>query len=182
MRRLVEAPNPDGNPLWLRDRAMLELMYASGLRASETATVGVGDVHPTLAAVKVTGKGTRQRIVPVGIPAMRAIDEYVQDLRRRLLQPDGRDQGRLFLSKTGRPIDRATVWNIVKRHAAAAGLRGVHPHMLRHSFATHLLSGGADLRAVQELLGHADISTTQIYTHVDAERVRTVHRTFHPRP
>ena len=189
VRRLLDAPALDGDetdaktvPLWLRDRALLELLYASGLRASEVAGLAVDDLHRTLRVVKVTGKGNRQRLVPLGRPAEEAVDAYLADCRARLLKPDGRDKGRLLLSRTGRPLERVAIWQIVKRQAARAGLRDVHPHTLRHSFATHLLMGGADLRSVQEMLGHADIATTQIYTHVDRSRLKDVHKRFHPRP
>jgi integrase/recombinase XerD len=187
LKRLLEAPRPgadaldDGPPLWLRDRAMLELMYASGLRASEVGAVALTDLHETLGVVRVTGKGRKQRLVPVGKPALAAIAAYVKECRPRLTRPDVRDQGRLLLSRSGRPLERVAVWQIVKRHAVAAGMRNVHPHILRHSFATHLVAGGADLRVVQELLGHADIATTQIYTHVDSSRLKAVHRKHHPR-
>ncbi|HYE03236.1 MAG TPA: tyrosine recombinase [Phycisphaerales bacterium] len=166
--------------LYLRDRALLELMYACGLRASEAATLGVADLHPALGTVLVTGKGNTQRLVPVGAPALAAVTEYLARLRP-LLARRRVDAGRLLLSVSGRPLERVAVWQLVRKHARAAGLRRVHPHMLRHSFATHLLAGGADLRVVQELLGHADIGTTQVYTHVDPTRLRHVHRTFHPR-
>jgi integrase/recombinase XerD len=197
MRALVEAPKPapdaddpdprDSAPLHLRDRAMLELMYACGLRASEVATLNTKDLHPTLAVVLVTGKGDKQRLVPIGEPAQRAVREYLEHCRPKLATGDkaarpDRSQGRLLLSRTGRPLERVAVWQLVKKNAALAGLAHVHPHMLRHSFATHLLSGGADLRVVQELLGHADIGTTQIYTHVDSSRLKSVHTKFHPRP
>jgi integrase/recombinase XerD len=187
LKRLVEAPAAPTTtakgqpPLWLRDRAMLELMYASGLRASEVGNLGLTDLHETLGVVRVTGKGRKQRLVPVGKPALGAISDYLQGCRPGLVRPDGRDQGRLLLSRSGRPIERVAVWQIVKRHAAAAGLRHVHPHVLRHSFATHLLAGGADLRVVQELLGHSDIATTQVYTHVDRSHLKAVHHRHHPR-
>jgi integrase/recombinase XerD len=168
-------------PLWLRDRAMLELMYASGLRASEVGAIALTDLHPALGVVRVTGKGNKQRLVPVGKPAQEAVRRYLDDCRPLLAKPDGRDQGKLLLSRSGRPLERVAVWQLVRKHAAAAGLRNVHPHVLRHSFATHLLVGGADLRVVQELLGHADIGTTQIYTHVDRSRLKDVHRKHHPR-
>jgi integrase/recombinase XerD len=189
VRRLLDAPALEGDetdgksvPLWLRDRALLELLYASGLRASEVAGLEVDDLHRTLRVVRVTGKGNRQRLVPLGRPAEEAVDAYLASCRPRLLRPDGRDKGRLLLSRTGRPLERVAIWQIVKRQAARAGLRDVHPHTLRHSFATHLLMGGADLRSVQEMLGHADIATTQIYTHVDRSRLKDVHKRFHPRP
>jgi integrase/recombinase XerD len=177
------APDPDDNgpPLWLRDRALLEILYSSGLRASEAAGVSISDFHPTLGVVRVTGKGSKQRLVPVGVPARLAIHAYIHDCRSQLLRGDAKDKGRLLLSRTGRPLERVAIWQIVKRHAMLAGLHDVHPHTLRHSFATHLLIGGADLRVVQELLGHSDIATTQIYTHVDRSRLKSVHRAHHPR-
>ncbi len=167
--------------LHLRDRALLELMYASGLRASEAAGLGVTDYLSDLGVVRVTGKGNKQRLVPAGKPARDAIGRYLSDCRPVLTPASQRHSDRLFLSRTGRPLERVAIWQIVRRTANAAGLRGVHPHMLRHSFATHLLAGGADLRVVQELLGHADIGTTQIYTHVDRSRLKSVHRKYHPR-
>lgn len=191
MRALLAAPAPPApgpggvappdTGLWVRDRAMLELMYACGMRASEVCDLGVRDISETLHTVRIMGKGQRERLVPVGAPAMAAASAYEQEVRPRLLRPDGRDKGRLLLSRTGRPLDRVAVWQIVRRWATAAGIRGAHPHILRHSFATHLLSGGADLRVVQELLGHADIGTTQIYTHVDQRRLKSIHSRFHPR-
>lgn len=189
MRKLVEAPRPrekDAKNLYLRDRAMLELMYASGLRASEVAGIKTSDLHMTLGVVRVTGKGNKQRLVPVHDAAMRAVAHYQAECRPTLMggvdaPPDGRDEGRLLLSATGRPLERVAVWQIVRKAAIAAGLARVHPHMLRHSFATHLLAGGADLRVVQDLLGHADIGTTQIYTHVDRTQLKAVHKKFHPR-
>jgi len=186
MRRLLSAPAPDQDaagapPLWLRDRAMLELMYASGLRASEVGEIGLRDVYPETGLVRVLGKGSKERLVPLHAAAMAAVDQYRAECRRRLARPDGRDHDRLLLSRTGRPLERVAVWQIVKRQAARAGLADVHPHMLRHSFATHLLGGGANLRMVQELLGHADIATTQVYTHVDRSRLKHIHRKYHPR-
>lgn len=185
MRRLIESPQPpltncEGLPYWVRDRAMLELMYASGLRASEVGAVGLQDFHEKLGVIRVTGKGDKQRLVPMGEPAQEALNRYLAECRPKLVRPP-LDKGRIFLSRTGRPLERAAVWRIVRKHASAAGLGDVHPHMLRHSFATHLLVGGADLRTVQELLGHSDISTTEIYTHVDKSRLKTVHKQFHPR-
>lgn len=191
MKALVEAPKPDAahdadgpsgaSRLWMRDRAMLELMYACGLRASETADLLITDWVPTLALLRVRGKGDKERVVPVGEPAQRAVEAYLADCRPLLVRKGGHDKGRLLLSIRGLPLERVAVWQLVKKHAAAAGLRNVHPHVLRHSFATHLLMGGADLRVVQELLGHADIATTQIYTHVDKSRLKSVHEKFHPR-
>ncbi|MEO1583001.1 MAG: site-specific tyrosine recombinase [Planctomycetota bacterium] len=185
MRRLLEAPRPSeagrGPELWIRDRAMLETMYACGLRASEVGELGLDGASLDAGVVRVTGKGEKQRLVPIGDPAVVAIRAYLNECRPRLIEGADRPTDRVFVSRTGRPLERVAVWQIVKRWAKAAGLESVHPHVLRHSFATHLLSGGADLRVVQDLLGHADIATTQIYTHVDGSRLRSVHKQFHPR-
>lgn len=183
MRKLVEAPSPETcGTLWLRDRCMLELMYAGGLRASEVGALKINDFNETLGSLVVLGKGSKQRVVPVGLPAIQWTQRYLRDLRPELARfPDGRDQHRLLLSFSGRPLERVAVWQLVKKYAAMAGLQDVHPHTLRHSFATHLVVGGANLRVVQEFLGHANIATTQIYTHVDRERLREVIWQFHPR-
>jgi len=182
MRDLLNGPQPEHGGLWMRDRAMLELMYAAGLRASEVGALRLEDYHEPVGILKVTGKGSKQRLVPIGRPASHATDEYLKTCRPTLARfGDARDDGRILLSATGRPLERVAVWQIVKRNAMRAGMRDVHPHKLRHSFATHLLAGGADLRLVQELLGHADIATTQIYTHVDRTQLRDVIRTRHPR-
>lgn len=186
MRKLVEAARePDqpvkGPPLWMRDRAMLELMYASGLRASEVGDASLRDLDLRSRTIRVTGKGSRTRLVPMGEPARDWLGRYLDECRPMLLRPDRRDAGRVFLSRTGRPLERVAVWQIVRRCAAHAGLRNVHPHTLRHSFATHLLIGGVNLRIVQQLLGHSDISTTEIYTHVDREHLKDVHASCHPR-
>jgi integrase/recombinase XerD len=183
MRALLKAPSPQHGRLWRRDRAMLELMYAAGLRASEVGALRNGDFNQTVGVVLVTGKGSRQRLVPIGEPAVEAVEDYRRELHPHLMRfADGRDAGRLLLSNTGRPLERVAVWQIVRRCAQRAGLRDVHPHMLRHSFATHLLVGGADLRVVQELLGHQDIATTQVYTHLDRSQLHEVVRKHHPRP
>ena len=186
MKKLVFAPQEhdlyQGNAaLRLRDRAMLEIMYASGLRASEICTLGLRDAIETLGVLRISGKGGRQRLVPMGTPARASLSEYLQSGRPSLARVAADDHQRAMLSVRGLPLTRIAVWQIVRRNAAAAGLGHVHPHMLRHSFATHLLMGGADLRVVQELLGHADIGTTQIYTHVDNTRMKAVHRKHHPR-
>jgi integrase/recombinase XerD len=175
-----EPPRPPP-ALHVRDRALVELMYASGLRASEAAGLTLDRLRTDVGLVRVIGKGTKQRLVPVGKPACVAIDHYLAEVRPRLLRGDGNDLGRVFLSKSGRPMSRLAIWEIITKSARAAGIGRVHPHMLRHSFATHLLSGGADLRVVQELLGHANITTTQIYTHVDRSRLHAVVKGFHPR-
>ncbi len=182
MKMLLNAPDETSGRLWLRDKAMFELMYAAGLRASEVGALHMNEYNPTLGVLIVTGKGSKQRLVPIGKPAQDWTHRYTQELRNELVHfGDGRDENRLLLSNTGRPLERVAVWQIVRRHALRAGLKDVHPHMLRHSFATHLLAGGADLRVVQELLGHRDISTTQIYTHVDRSRLREVVKKHHPR-
>ncbi len=191
MRRLLDAPCAPEKPikgmapLWMRDRAILELMYASGLRASEVGAIGQMDILEKLGVVRVLGKGDKQRLVPMGKPAQHALEVYMSQCRPMLITAERageqRDQGKLFLSRTGRPIERVRVWQIVKHWAKVAGLGKAHPHMLRHSFATHLLMGGADLRIVQELLGHADITTTQIYTHVDRTKLHETVRNLHPR-
>ncbi|MDD4891533.1 MAG: site-specific tyrosine recombinase XerD [Phycisphaerae bacterium] len=180
---LLEGLDSD-DALYLRDRALLELLYASGLRASESTGLRRGDLNSRIGYLRCFGKGSKERVVPVGRPAIEAIDTYLGNLRPKLAANGGqRDGDALFLSAHGRPLDRTAVWRIVKRAARRAGLIGkISPHTLRHSFATHLLSGGADLRAVQEMLGHVDIATTQIYTHVDSDRLKSVHKRFHPRP
>ncbi len=183
MRGLLAAPNPSHGRLWTRDKAMLELMYAAGLRASEVGSLQIADYKRDLGVLLVSGKGAKQRLVPIGKPAREATERYLSELYPRLVRwQDGRDEGRLLLSNTGRPLERVAVWQIVRRVALQAGIDRVHPHKLRHSFATHLLAGGADLRVVQDLLGHADVATTQIYTHVDRSRLRDVVSRHHPRP
>ncbi|MDP6541468.1 MAG: tyrosine recombinase [Phycisphaerales bacterium] len=183
MEQLIKAVDPESGQLWQRDLALVELMYAGGMRASEVACIKPSELNETLGVVLLTGKGNKQRLVPVGEPAQRAVKQYLVDLRPHLLRfNDGRDNGMLLLSHTGRPIERVAIWQIIRRIAKRAGLDPVHPHMLRHSFATHMLAGGADLRVVQELLGHSDIGTTQIYTHIDRSQLKAVVAKYHPRP
>jgi integrase/recombinase XerD len=178
-KALLEAPTVD-DPLYFRDRALLELAYGAGLRVSEWIGIGTRDVMLEEALVRVFGKGAKERLVPIGRSAIGALAIYLRELRPRLERGKGR--GALFLSARGEPLSRMGAWKILRRYVERAGLtKHVSPHTLRHSFATHLLEGGADLRAVQEMLGHADISTTQIYTHVDREYLRQVHRQYHPR-
>jgi integrase/recombinase XerD len=177
--RLLGAPTLD-EPLAFRDRALLELAYGAGLRVSEWISLGVRDVLMEERLVRVFGKGGKERLVPIGRSAIGAVAVYVRELRPRLERGGGR--GVLLLSARGEPLSRMGAWKILRKYVTIAGIqKRVSPHTLRHSFATHLLEGGADLRAVQEMLGHADISTTQIYTHVDREYLRSVHRQFHPR-
>jgi integrase/recombinase XerD len=169
---------PDG-PMRLRDKAALELLYACGGRASEVAGLGVADLREG-GLVRLFGKGSKERLVPLGQQARAAVKRYREELRPRL-DPHGR-QERLLLSSRGGPFSRIALWKVVKAAGALAGIgKPIYTHLLRHSFATHLLEGGADLRAVQELLGHANLTTTQRYTHVDARRLRDIHRRFHPR-
>jgi integrase/recombinase XerD len=178
--QLLAAPGLD-EPLAFRDRAMLELAYGAGLRVSEWITIGVRDVLLEESLVRVLGKGSKERLVPIGRSAIGALAVYLRELRPTLER--GAGQGVLFLNARGEPLSRMGAWKILRKYVEMAGIqKPVSPHTLRHSFATHLLEGGADLRAVQEMLGHADIATTQLYTHIDREYLRTVHRSFHPRP
>lgn len=180
VKQLLSAPQPS-DALYLRDVALLELLYAGGLRASELADMDCSAIHFELGVCRILGKGNKERLVPIGRPALRAIQRYLDELRPDLEKP-GTSHDRIFLSRTGQPITRVVVWQVVKRHAKRAGLKDVHPHTLRHSFATQMLAGGADLRVVQELLGHSSINTTQVYTHVDRSRLKDVVQQFHPRP
>lgn len=177
--RLLEAPC-EKEPFYLRDKMVLELLYATGMRAAELAGLKVRDINTDIGYIRCMGKGKKERVIPLGKIAIAAIKEYLVQLRPRLIKEGSEDF--LVLSRTGRPMSRIEIWRVVKKYAARAGL-GEHltAHTLRHCFATHLLSGGADLRSVQEMLGHVDIATTQIYTHVDGERLRKVHKQFHPR-
>jgi len=175
---LVESPG-DASLLAWRDRAMLELLYGSGLRASELVGLRPADVDLQAQILVCRGKRDRQRMVPIGDAARRALLTYLERARPRLVR--GADPGVLFVNTRGRRLDRQALWRIVRTRARAAGLRGGFPHALRHSFASHLLEGGADLRSVQALLGHADIGTTEIYTHLPTDAVRRLYRTFHPR-
>jgi integrase/recombinase XerD len=177
--KLLESVTLD-EPLAFRDRAMLEVAYGAGLRVSEWIGISAKDVLLDEMVVRVFGKGGKERLVPIGRPAAGAIAVYVRELRPRLEKGVG--EGKLFLNARGAPLSRMGAWKILRKYVEMAGIKKVvTPHTLRHSFATHLLEGGADLRAVQEMLGHADISTTQIYTHVDREHLRQVHKQFHPR-
>ena len=176
---LLAAPTLD-EPLAFRDRALLELAYGAGLRVSEWISLGVRDVLMEEGLVRVFGKGSKERLVPIGRSAIGAVAVYLRELRPRLERGEGK--GVLLLNARGTPLTRMGAWKILRKYVEAAGIaKRVSPHTLRHSFATHLLEGGADLRAVQEMLGHADISTTQIYTHVDREYLRSVHKQYHPR-
>ena len=177
---LMNAPCPD-EPYYFRDKAMLELLYATGVRASEIAGLKTSDFNLNIGYLRCLGKGNRERVVPIGKIAIAATNEYLTNLRPSLVKAFSGDF--LLLSRTGRPMSRIEIWRLVKKYAVRAGMpRNLTVHTLRHCFATHMLAGGADLRSIQEMLGHVDIATTQIYTHVDQERLRTIHRKFHPRP
>jgi len=176
---LLNAPQP-GDRFYGRDKAILETLYATGCRASEVVDLQLNDLHLDSAFCKCTGKGSKQRIVPLGRKAIEALRNYVGALRGELIA-DGQATT-VFVSRRGRPLTRIMLWCLVKKYVRRAGLPiKFSPHSLRHSFATHLLAGGADLRTVQELLGHASIATTQNYTHVDRDRLKAIHRQFHPR-
>jgi integrase/recombinase XerD len=177
--RIMVAPDP-ADALYWRDRALLEFAYASGVRVSELTGLKVRDLDVQEGLALVLGKGSKERLVPVGRAALQALIVYLREIRPGLAR--SRSEGAVFLNARGRPLTRMGVWKILRKHVRRAGVtRRVTPHTLRHSFATHLLEGGADLAAVQEMLGHADIATTQIYTHVEREYLRDVHRKYHPR-
>lgn len=178
VNQLIAAPNPK-SMLFSRDVAILELLYASGLRATELCELKVKDVNLPVGCVRVFGKGSKERVVPLGRAAAEAIARYLAETRPKLQRTPSE---RLFLSRTGKPLERIALWMLVEKYGRRSGLlKSISPHTLRHCFASHLLGGGADLRVVQELLGHSDINTTQIYTHVDASRLKAVHEKFHPR-
>jgi integrase/recombinase XerD len=180
---ILDAAGAPGTTLALRDRALLELLYGTGARISEAVGLDVDDLDRVDGTVLLRGKGGKERLVPVGSYALAAVDAYLTRARPELVTVGaGERAGALFLNARGGRLSRQSAWSVLVKAADRAGVtRDVSPHTLRHSFATHLLEGGADLRAVQEMLGHADISTTQIYTHVDREYLRTVHKQFHPR-
>ena len=175
------ASTRDKKNLWIRDKTILEVLYATGIRVSELTALKRADITAGEEIIRVFGKGSKERIVPIGKSALRWIDRYCTE-GRPFLQRRDKSQDVLFLNVRGTPMTRMAIWNIVRTYTKKAQItKDVHPHTFRHSFATHLLEGGADLRAVQEMLGHSDISTTQIYTHIDREYLKEVHRTFHPR-
>ena len=177
--KLLAAPNTD-EPLAIRDRALLEFAYATGVRVSELVALKLQDIMFEDGVARVFGKGAKERLVPVGRRALGAVALYAREIRPTLDR--GKTLGFLFLNARGTPLSRVGAWGVIKATARRAGLtKRVTPHTLRHTFATHLLEGGADLRAVQEMLGHADLSTTQLYTHVDRDYLRTVHKSYHPR-
>jgi integrase/recombinase XerD len=178
---LLAAPRAaDG--LWLRDRAILELLYATGCRVSELSSLSMRNIHLTERYCLCHGKGDKQRVVPLGRRAIEAVDRYCKEERPKLAVRRNPPSDRVILSPRGGPMRRERIWELIKKYAIRAGVPSeISPHSLRHSFATHVLAGGADLRQVQEMLGHASIATTQIYTHVDHTRLKKVHQQFHPR-
>jgi integrase/recombinase XerD len=181
VERLLESPAP-GEPLWRRDRALLELLYATGCRASEISHLKMQDVHLDKSYCLCKGKGDKERLVPLGRRAVQAVRDYLAKERPALVTHDSPAPKWLLVSRRGLRLRRERIWELFKRYAAIAGIaKDMSPHTLRHCFATHMLAGGADLRQVQEMLGHASIATTQIYTHVDPARLKAVHKQFHPR-
>lgn len=177
MERLLKAPDPR-KPSGIRDRAILECLYATGIRVSEITGLQTANLHLDNAFLKVSGKGGKERVVPVGKKALEAMGKYLERVRPSL----NPRTGHVFLGRSGRGLTRQYLWQIIRRYAKLAGIsKTITPHTFRHSFATHLLEGGADLRVVQEFLGHADIATTQIYTHVSRDHLKSVHARFHPR-
>lgn len=179
--RLLTAPHKS-EPHWRRDRAILEMLYATGCRVSELSTLRLDDLHLDERYCRCHGKGDKQRMVPLGEPACRVIRDYLEQERPKLVARAVTPPRELFLSSRGGRLRRERIWELVKKSAAVAGVASqISPHSLRHSFATHLLAGGADMRHVQEMLGHASIATTQIYTHVDSSRLKQVHAAYHPR-
>jgi len=168
----------------IRDAAILETLYATGMRVSELTNLELDYLYFEIGFIRVIGKGNKERLVPVGEIAISAIEHYTEGSRERFINPKKRSktENRLFLNQRGGPLSRMSIWNIVNKYAQKAGIeKNVYPHIFRHSFATHLLEGGADLRAVQEMLGHSSINTTEIYTHVDRSLLHQVHKEFHPR-
>jgi len=180
VEKILSTPN-GSNKLGLRDKAMLELFYACGTRVSELINLKVNDLFFDDEIIRVFGKGSKERLIPIGSSAIKWVGEYLKK-SRPLLMKKSKSENNLFLNSRGSKLSRMGVWKIIDRYVKEAGIeKDVHPHTFRHSFATHLLEGGADLRAVQEMLGHADISTTQIYTHIDRDYIKQVHKQYHPR-
>ncbi len=169
------------NTQGIRDKAVFELLYATGMRVSEAVNLKKDNVNLDIGFLRCVGKGNKERIIPLGKKAIEAVKKYTQDSRNKLLH--GKESEFLFVSRLGQKISRQSLWKLIKKYAKLAHIKKpIKPHILRHSFATHLLEHGADLRSVQEMLGHSDISTTQIYTHINKDRLKSVHKQFHPRP
>lgn len=177
---ILDQPNTK-DPIGIRDKAILELFYACGTRISELINIKLNDLFLNEEVIRVFGKGSKERLIPIGSSAIKWIEEYLQK-SRPLLAKNYKSENYLFLNQRGTKFSRMGIWKIVNHYAKQAGIeKNVHPHTFRHSFATHLIEGGADLRAVQEMLGHSDISTTQIYTHIDRDYIKLVHKKYHPR-
>ncbi|MFO8069791.1 MAG: site-specific tyrosine recombinase XerD [Alkalibacterium sp.] len=179
--QLLQTPDTT-KPLGIRDRAILEVMYATGLRITELIELTTNDVHLSMKLIQIVGKGNKERLIPIGDMGCKWLDYYMTTTRPKLLEKASQETSVIFLNSRGRPLSRQGVWKKIKQLAQKAGLKkSITPHTLRHSFATHLLENGADLRVVQELLGHANVSTTQIYTHITKHRLKDVYSTYHPR-
>jgi integrase/recombinase XerD len=179
INHLLEQPDLK-TPLGIRDKAMLELIYATGIRVSELILLTINSINWQVGYLVVVGKGSKERIVPIGKSAIDCLNRYLQEGRKKLMK--GKASHVLFVNRSGHGLTRQGFWKIVKKYATKSGLlKKIHPHTFRHSFATHLLEGGADLRSVQVMLGHSDIATTQIYTHISRERLKDIHRKYHPR-
>ncbi len=183
IKRILEVSSQQGfSSSPMRDRAILETLYATGMRVSELSELTLEQLFPEIGFIRVFGKGSKERLVPVGKPALEATQTYIENERPDVIKSREKTQNRVFLNQRGSPLSRVSVWTLVKKAAKAAGIRKpVYPHAFRHSFATHLLEGGADLRSVQEMLGHVSINTTEIYTHVDRNFLQQVYKEFHPR-
>jgi integrase/recombinase XerD len=180
IQKLLDEPDLT-KPLGIRDRAILEVMYATGLRVSEVVNLKMSDVNLEGGYLRCIGKGQKERLVPLGEVAIRYTRLYLDKVRPSLLRKQA-EENRLFLDRLGKPLRRETIWKMLRRYGQLAGIEEkIHPHLLRHSFATHLLEGGAEIRYVQEMLGHTSIATTQIYTHINKERLKAIHSKFHPR-
>lgn len=180
VERLLSQPNIRQKQ-GIRDKAIIETLYACGMRVSEAVNLKIKDVNLEVGFLRCVGKGNKERVIPLGKKASASIERYIELSRPHLL--GGKESPFVFISRLGRKISRQSFWKLIKKYARTAGIKkSIKPHILRHSFATHLLERGADLRSVQEMLGHANISTTQIYTHIDRDRLKTIHRKFHPRP
>lgn len=180
--KLLNAYSINGDAYEVRNRTILEILYSSGLRASELVALTVSSIDFDEEFIRVTGKGNKTRMVPIGKPALRMLQFYLDTARNQFLGEEGERSALIFLSRNGRKLDRERIWQLVREAALRAGItRSIHPHTLRHSFASHLLANGADLRMIQDMLGHANIATTEVYTHVDTSRLASIHRQFHPR-
>ena len=180
VKNLLKAPDTR-SWMGIRDKAALELMYATGMRVSEMVDLGTGTLNLDVGFIKCKGKGDKERMVPVGSEARNAVSRYMEKVRPSLLK--SKNDNHLFLTRLGKKVSRQSFWKMMKKYAKIAKIKkDIMPHTLRHSFATHLLERGADLRVVQEMLGHSDIATTQIYTHIDKGRLKSIHKQFHPRP